>query len=82
MAGSMYRRRRDMTRYDISYAPRCPFYKGHRKVDILCEGITKGATTINRLRCEKRREDFMDLYCNCDWESCRIAEMLFTEEKN
>lgn len=66
-------------RYSICFDARCPFYKGELKKDVYCEGVLENSTTIVHLTSQTAAEDYKDLYCRCDWESCAIAKGLTTK---
>jgi len=51
---------------------RCPFFVGHNKTDIICEGIIDGSRT----RCAFAREDDKSFqqqcYCEREYQRCEI----------
>ena len=48
----------------------CPFFGGEREKSISCEDA------VRRFRFRKSKEDWMDCYCDKDWEKCQYAKKL------
>lgn len=65
--------------YSISYEPLCPYYKGEKRNEIFCEGLYPTGTTVNTFPGKDIREDYMDKYCNCNWEACLLSKALSTK---
>jgi len=60
----------------------CPFYIKSDNASIFCEGVEDNMATKNIFRASSGallREDkdkYMIKFCNCDYEKCRIYQML------
>ena len=57
----------------------CPFYKDcpRGKQSIICEGVESNSTIHLAFGNKVHLSLYMDKYCCNDYESCRVAEMLF-----
>ena len=69
------------TKYKLNFSILCPFNKGVSKNTIYCEGIYEIGGIINNLSNSSILREHMDLYCQCDWESCYIAKAIMMKYK-
>lgn len=63
-------------RMTFNYLARCPFYHYQAKHKIACDGSLIGSKIELRFMTQAERNSYLDLYCECDYESCHIAQGL------
>lgn len=68
-------------KYKVSFTILCPFHKGVYNSALYCEGIYDKGHIVNELPNAHVKKEYMDLYCQCDWESCYIAKAIMMKYK-
>lgn len=63
----------------ISKRVLCPFYKDapQGKQTIMCEGLEKNTSIHLAFGNKKRQFEYMEEHCCKEFDSCRIADMLY-----
>lgn len=51
---------------------KCPFFRSHTNVEILCEGVTDDSTIRMLFRNRKGRERQEQIFCAGRYENCEI----------
>lgn len=59
---------------------KCPFYRGNKGLEIVCEGITERSVVKIKFDTVKLRVQQSDIFCKKSYEKCEIYKML-TEYK-
>lgn len=68
-----------MGRYLNDYNVMCPFYKGHLKNEIYCEGVTDAGRIVNELPNKTEASDYRLSHCISAWKSCILYSALNTK---
>lgn len=70
---------RDETAYSATAGTsdfRCPFFKGHGRTDLVCEGLVDKSSIILRYQQTSDKEMQSTLYCKGLYSYCEIYNML------
>ena len=56
---------------------KCPFFKNCDTMKISCEGIVDQSSVKLCFGTKNQKENYRRLFCECDYETCRLYKMLY-----